>query len=63
MQTPLEMDIWLQSYEEFVSAKNNIKHGCVCEYTVPSEIKSNRMMGLQHCFGEVNQAQYVYLER
>ena len=25
MQTPLQMDIWLQSYEEFASAKNNIK--------------------------------------
>ena len=26
MQTPLQLDIWLQSYEEFVNAKNNIKH-------------------------------------
>ena len=25
MQTPLQLDIWLQSYEEFVNAKNNIK--------------------------------------
>ena len=25
MQTPLKLDIWLQSYEEFVNAKNNIK--------------------------------------
>ena len=25
MQTPLKLDTWLQSYEEFVKAKNNIK--------------------------------------
>ena len=25
MQTPLKMDIWLQSYEGFANAKNNIK--------------------------------------
>ena len=25
MQTPLQLDIWLQSYEEFVNAKNNLK--------------------------------------
>ena len=25
MQTPLQLDIWLQSYEGFVNAKNNIK--------------------------------------
>ena len=25
MQTPLQLDIWLQSYEEFVNGKNNIK--------------------------------------
>ena len=25
MQTSLELDIWLQSYEEFANAKNNIK--------------------------------------
>ena len=25
MQTPLQLDIWLQSYEEFVNAKNYIK--------------------------------------
>ena len=25
MQTPLQLDIWLQSYEEFVNAKKNIK--------------------------------------
>ena len=27
MQTPLQLDIWLQSYEGFVNAKNNIKQG------------------------------------
>ena len=27
MQTPLQLDIWLQSYEEFVNAKNNKKQG------------------------------------
>ena len=26
MQTPFKLDIWLQSYEDFVNAKNNIKH-------------------------------------
>ena len=26
MQTPFKMDIWLQSYEDFFNAKNNIKH-------------------------------------
>ena len=25
MQTPLQLDIWLQGYEGFVNAKNNIK--------------------------------------
>ena len=25
MQTPLQLDIWLQSYKEFDNAKNNIK--------------------------------------
>ena len=25
MQTPLQLDIWLQSYEGFDNAKNNIK--------------------------------------
>ena len=25
MQTPLKLDVWLQSYEEFVNPKNNIK--------------------------------------
>ena len=25
MQTPLQLDIWLQSYEEFVNAKNKVK--------------------------------------
>ena len=25
MQTPFKWDIWLQSYEEFVNAKNKIK--------------------------------------
>ena len=25
MQTPLQLDVWLQSYEEFVGAKNNMK--------------------------------------
>ena len=25
MQTPLQLDIWLQSYEGFVNTKNNIK--------------------------------------
>ena len=25
MQTPLEMDIYLQNYEQFISAENNIK--------------------------------------
>ena len=25
MQTPLKLDIWVQSYEDFVNAKNNIK--------------------------------------
>ena len=25
MQTPLKLNIWLQSYEGFVNAKNNIK--------------------------------------
>ena len=25
MQTPLQLDIWLQSYEEFVNTKNNIE--------------------------------------
>ena len=24
MQTPLQLDIWLQSYDKFVNAKNNI---------------------------------------
>ena len=28
MQTPLPLDIWLQSYEEFVGAKSNIKQYC-----------------------------------
>ena len=25
MQTPLELDIWLQSYEQFINTENNIK--------------------------------------
>ena len=25
IQTPLQLDIWLQSYEELVNAKNNMK--------------------------------------
>ena len=25
MQTPLELDIWLQSYKQFINAENNIK--------------------------------------
>ena len=27
MQTPLQLDIWLQSYEGFDNAKNNINKG------------------------------------
>ena len=26
MQTPLKLDIWLQSYEKYLNAKNNIKN-------------------------------------
>ena len=36
MQTPLQLDIWLQSYKGFVNAKNNIKQKefehCFCQY-------------------------------
>ena len=35
IQTPLELDIWLQSYEGFDNAKNNMKfEQCFCQYLI-----------------------------
>ena len=40
------MDIWLQSYDEFVIAKNNIKH-CFCQY-LKNNMADIRLIPLDH---------------
>ena len=48
-QTPLQLDIWLQSYEEYVNAKNNIKQleHCFCHY-LKTNITDIRLIPLDH---------------
>ena len=51
MQTPLQLDNWLQSYEEFVNAKNNIKtkefEHCFCLY-LENNLPGIRLIPLDH---------------
>ena len=47
MQTPLQMNIWLQSYEGFVNAKNNIKQWSFCPY-LKNNIADIRLIPLDH---------------
>ena len=49
MQTPLQLDTWLQSYEEVV--KNNIKQEfehCLCQYLTKYNIADIRLIALDH---------------
>ena len=43
------MDIWLQSYEEFVNAKNNIKQfeHCFCQY-LKNNMADIRLIPVDH---------------
>ena len=34
-EPPYELDIWLQSYEQFISTKNNIKQKNLTELSLP----------------------------
>ena len=51
MQAALQLDFCLQSYEEFVNAKNNIKqrnlNTCFCQY-LKNNIANIRLIPLDH---------------
>ena len=51
MQTPLQLDIWLQSYEGFHNVKNNMKQKefehCFCRY-LKNNIPDIRLIPLDH---------------
>ena len=51
MQTPLQLDIWLQSNEGFDNAKNNMKQKefehCFCQYQ-KNNIPDIRLIPLDH---------------
>ena len=51
MQTTLQLDIWLQNYEEFVNAKNNIKKrnwNTVFSQYLKTNIADIRLIPLDH---------------
>ena len=51
MQTPLQVDIWLQSYEIFVNAKNRIKQrnlNTVFDNVSKNSIADIRLIPLDH---------------
>ena len=51
MQTPLKLGVWLQSYEDFFIAKNNIKQKdfehCFCHY-LKNNISDIRLIPVDH---------------
>ena len=62
MQPPLKLDVWLQSYEEYINAKNNIKQKILNTVfaNISKTISDIRLIPLDHVTNCVMFLQFVY---